>query len=237
MAKMRRPAGSAMCGRIVWVWDTALQQWVQHYDDAPNAEVRHVLEKKRYNVPPASHLPVLVPGPAGDGARVTVARWGFPIPQRPNGVFNTRIESAGDSPLWGPLLGRSHCVFPVSGFYEWRREGGKRATPYFICRRDGRPLALAGLTQVRRVGDRDELCGSIVTCTPNLFMAELHDRMPVILEDDDVPAWLGSSAHAVERLAVPAGDVLARHEVTKDVNSSANDEPRLMEPVRQQRLF
>jgi putative SOS response-associated peptidase YedK len=235
-----------VCGRIVWVWDKVLARWVQHYDDAPSQDVRHVLEKRRYNVPPASHLPVILPRDAASAARgpdrfeVTVARWGFPIPARPNGVFNTRIETAAESPLWRGMLGVTHCVFPATAFYEWKRVNGKRSTPYFIHRKDGAPLALAGLRGSRTVRGRQELCGSIVTCAPNAFMAELHDRMPVVLEADAVASWLRperAGLEAVLDLAVPGGDVLERHEVTRDVNSTANDEPRLVEPVAQRRLF
>lgn len=233
-------AGSKpMCGRIVWVWDAALARWVQHYDDKPSADVQHVLEKRRYNVPPASHLPVLIPTGSGTGTKVEVARWGFPIPARPNGVFNTRIETAAESPMWRGMLGKTHCVFPATGFYEWKRTKGRRSMPYFIHRKDGEPLAFAGLHGWREVAGRRERCGSIVTCAPNPFMAELHDRMPVILERAGVDAWLRPEAglDAALDLAVPAGDVLTRHEVTTDVNSTANDEPRLMEPVAQRRLF
>ncbi|MGQ0535987.1 MAG: SOS response-associated peptidase [Methanobacteriota archaeon] len=228
-----------MCGRVVWVWDPETGELIRRYDDRAydDPEIRRVLEKMRYNVPPASHLPVILGG--REGAKVAVARWGFPIPDRPNGVFNTKIETARESPLWAGLIGRTHCVFPVKGFYEWRRSG-RIQTPYFIHRKDGKPMLLAGLYGKRRLDGDEALSASVVTCPPNALVATLHDRMPVVLEEAEAGRWLHPETlgpGGVEGLADPAGDVLAMHEVTTDVNSTENDEPRLIEPIRTKAWF
>src|SRR5205085_793248 len=103
----------------------------------------HVVEKQRYNVPPSSFLPFLL-GHRDGGAEVVVAHWGFPIPQRPGGVFNTRIETASGSPMWRSMLGHSHGLLVAKGFYEWDHNGPQR-TPYFIHRADGEPMLMAAL--------------------------------------------------------------------------------------------
>lgn len=228
-----------MCGRIVWVWDKKLQMFVKRWLDDPieQEELKRVVEKKRYNVPPASHLPFLRADREGK-VGLQVARWGFPIPQRPNGVFNTKIESAYDSPMWRGLIGKQHAVLTVNGFYEWKRDR-KRKTPYLVTRADEEPMALAALTGLRNIDGEPRLCASVVTCEPNAFMAELHDRMPVILEANDVDDWLHPSGEKAQvlQLAVPAGDVLHKHQVTDRVNSTENDDPELIEPVGQKTLF
>lgn len=224
-----------MCGRIVYVWDPKTKELVKKLVDDwdQDDEVVGVLQKRRYNVPPASHLPV-VSGP--DGARsIEVARWGFPIPQRPNGVFNTRMDRAFESAMWSTLIGKSHCLFPVKGFYEWRRDG-KRKTPYFIHRADGETMLLAGLIGWRTWKDETLRCASVLTCEPNDLMAKVHDRMPVIIETGDAPDWLAAGDVMARRLAVPAGDVLAMHQVSDDVNSTDNDRPDLPEPIGQATL-
>lgn len=225
-----------MCGRVVYVWDAKTGRLIAKYDDGAldDPKRRHVLEKKRYNVPPASHLPFIV---GRNGAtRVEVARWGFPIPKRPNGVFNTRIETAAESPMWKGLLGKSHALLAARGFYEWRHDG--REEPYFLHRSDGEPMLLAALVGVRRVEGNARLCASIVTCGPNPLVAALHDRMPVIVEEADAEGWLHPEADNWLDLARPAADgTLAMHEVSPDVNSTKNDRPDLAEPVaEQQRL-
>lgn len=222
-----------MCGRIVWVWDAVTGQLLRKIVNAPemDPQVNHVLHKMRYNVPPASHLPVI----DGRGQpQMAVARWGFPIPQRPNGVFNTRIETALESPMWRGLVGRSHCLWPVAGFYEWRR--GKHKTPFYVYRSDGQPMLIAGVIQDRAWQGETKTFGSMLTCAPNEWMATVHDRMPVIIEPAAAHAWLGADANAALDLAVPAGDVLSMHQVGPDVGDTKNDRPDLMEPVEQQGL-
>ena len=70
---------------------------------------------------------------------------------------------------------------PADAFYEWKVvEGGKQ--PYAIARQDGQPMAFAGLWESFRWPDETVTRSfTILTTTPNAEMAELHDRMPVIL--------------------------------------------------------
>lgn len=219
-----------MCGRVVWVWDAATGELVAKYVDPAqlDPETVQIMEKNRYNVPPASHLPFIT-GEA-DAEEVRIARWGVPIPKRPNGVFNTRIEGAYESPMWRAMIGRYHGLLPVKGFYEWRR--GDKA-PHFIQRADGQPMLLAAILGRRPVESEPQLCASIITCEPNETVARLHDRMPVIIEPDDAQDWLHPQTlgqEGVLRLARPAGDVLTMHRVTRDVNNTRNDRPDLIEP-------
>ncbi|MGB1585636.1 MAG: SOS response-associated peptidase [Thermoplasmatota archaeon] len=223
-----------MCGRVVWIWDPVTGKLLRKLVDDPEQDpaVAHVLHKERFNVPPASHLPV-VDG-RGEPA-MAVARWGFPIPKRPNGVFNTRIETAAESPMWRGLLGTSHCLFPVKGFYEWRRSG-KQRIPYYIQRKDGQPLLLAGLIQERTWDGERKNVASILTCAPNPLMDPVHDRMPVIIETAQAGDWLAADAQTAFDLAVPAADVLQMHQVGPDVGDTKNDHPGLMEPIERQGL-
>ncbi len=217
-----------MCGRIVYVWDPLTKQLVQKLvDDVDFPEgVQHVLQKQRYNVPPASHLPVIARD--GDHTTVTVARWGFPIAKRPNGVFNTRIETAFESPMWRGLIGSRNCLFPVKGFYEWSQD--KRHAPHFVSRADGQPMLLGGIMGERTWDGESLRCASIVTCGPNELLQNVHDRMPVIIEESDAKTWLHGGAEATLELAGPAGDVLQMHEVGAVVGNAANDGPELIEP-------
>lgn len=220
-----------MCGRIVWVWDDATGKLVKKIDEGAldDAKIRHILEKERYNIPPSSHLPVFAWHE--DHAKVEIVRWGFPIPARPNGVFNTRIETAAESSMWRGMFGKSHCVFPVKGFYEWNQKGTKRA--HFIQRKDGQPMLLAGVLGRRDVQGESELCASIITCKPNALLARVHDRMPVILEVTDLTKWLAATGvEAALDLTVPAGDVLTMHVVSSEANSTQNDGPHLIKPIQ-----
>ena len=147
-----------------------------------------------FNVAPTDEATVVVQREARRA--VTGYRWGL-IPHWATDakvgsrMFNARAETLTTSPAFRDAFRRKRCLVPVDSFYEWRREGTIRQ-PYRVVRRDGRPLALAGLwagwhdpaTQtVRRTF-------AIVTTSPNKALADLHDRMPVIVLQDAWDRWL-----------------------------------------------
>lgn len=92
------------------------------------------------------------------------------------------------------------------------------------CPVDGLPITIAGLWdswQDRSTGERIKSATMIIT-EPNAFVAEVHDRMPVILEERDFEPWLAGVA-GTEILRPATNDVLQRWPVSKRVNSSRAD--------------
>ena len=97
-----------------------------------------------------------------------------------------------DKPSFRAAFRSRRCIVPASGFYEWQRQGSGPKQPHLIRRKDGEPLGLAGLWESwhdRASSEAVETC-TIITCAPNELMAELHDRMPVILDPADYDRWL-----------------------------------------------
>jgi putative SOS response-associated peptidase YedK len=135
------------------------------------------------------------------------------------------------------------CLVVVDGFYEWRVPDPtepKRKVPYYFRRADGRPLTFAGLYETwwdkSRSTDPDpetllRTC-TIITTDAGADMVEVHNRMPVILDDDAFDAWLdpgGRDRDALRALLVPApGGTLVRHPVSTEVNSPRHDGPQLL---------
>ena len=126
-------------------------------------------------------------------------------------MFNARAETITTSPAFRDAFVRKRCLVPVDSFYEWKREGTVRQ-PYRVVRRDGRPLALAGLW----AGWRDPATETvrrtftIVTTTPNEALADLHDRMPVVISEDAWDRWLDprpADPSRAPRAARPERDV------------------------------
>jgi putative SOS response-associated peptidase YedK len=109
-------------------------------------------------------------------------------------------------------LTQRRCLVPADAFYEWRAmKDGKQ--PYVIARRDGQPMAFAGLWEGWRAPDGNVLrtyTTIIITTAANTTMAELHDRMPVILEAADWPTWLGEYGGNIAALLRPAGENVLR---------------------------
>ena len=123
----------------------------------------------------------------------------------------------------GALAAR-RCLVPADAFYEWKTlADGKQ--PYAIARQDGTPIAFAGLWEGWR-GPDGEIIRSfvILTTSANAPMRELHERLPVILEPGDWPAWLGETdGDPATLLHASADDVLRFWPVGRAVNSVKNN--------------
>ncbi len=151
-------------------------------------------------------------------------------------MFNARAETLTTSPAFREAFKRRRCLVPVDSFYEWKREGTVRQ-PYRVLRTDRRPLALAGLW----AGWKDPATETvrrtftIVTTTPNAALRDLHDRMPVVVEEDAWDRWLGTeAADPGELLGLLLPDervALEIYPVVRDVNDVRRDGPALIEPL------
>jgi putative SOS response-associated peptidase YedK len=140
----------------------------------------------RFNIAPTQPVPIV--RRAVDGGRELVVRWGL-IPGWAkdaavrNRLINARAEGIGDKPAFRAAFRSRRCIVPATGFYKWKRDGRGPKRPFVIRRMDREPMGLAGLWESWRdpgTGEAVESC-AMVTCPPNELMAELHDRMPVIL--------------------------------------------------------
>ncbi len=193
----------------------------------------------RFNVAPTDDALVVVQ--REDRRAITAYRWGL-VPhwakdlKTGSRMFNARAETLTTSPAFRDAFKRRRCLVPVDSFYEWKREGTLRQ-PYNVAREDGRPLALAGLW----AGWRDPATETvrrtfaIVTTTPNDAMADLHDRMPVLVPDDRWDRWLdptGEDPSELLAMLEPSDEIALRiYAVNRDVNDVRREGPELVEPL------
>lgn len=130
------------------------------------------------------------------------------------------------------------CLVPASLFFEWRKGANpKEKQPFAIGLRDGTPMSFAGLWEWWRdpVSSEEYETYTIITTGPNALMAQLHDRMPVILAPEDWPAWLGEVETTPEqRLALlrpyPA-DQMTAWPVSPRVGNVRNNDADLIVPI------
>jgi putative SOS response-associated peptidase YedK len=125
---------------------------------------------------------------------------------------------------------RRRCIVPCDAFYEWQAVAdGKQ--PYAIARADGAPMALAGLWEGWRDAAGEVLrTFTIMTTAANATMAPIHNRMPVILEEEDWRTWLGEVPRdPLELLRPAAEDVLRLWPVGRAVNNVQNNGAVLLE--------
>ncbi|MGC4191771.1 MAG: SOS response-associated peptidase [Thermomicrobiales bacterium] len=194
-----------------------------------------------WNAAPSQVLPVLVESEDEERIDVTgmswglVPRWTKPSEKPKVAPINARSETLAQKPMFRSLVRRNRCIVPANGFYEWKKDtDGKQ--PYYIHLRDEPMMFFAGLYDQATKDDGSPLLSyTIVTTRANDTMADLHDRMPVIVPPDDVEHWLSRSetdVDALDYLLQPAPeDAIDMHPVSKAVNSPANDTPDLIEPL------
>lgn len=160
----------------------------------PPADIREVR--------PTDDALVLRRHPQTGALHLSRLRWGL-VPvwaqdtSRAARLINARSESVTETASFRDAWRKGRrCIVPAEGFYEWVRRAGGGKQPMFFFARDGAPehppLALAGLWE----GWKDPETGewlrtfTILTCAPNALIAPMHDRMPVLLEAEDIPAYL-----------------------------------------------
>lgn len=204
----------------------------------------------RFNIAPTQPVAVVRAGRASakqTNRDLAWLRWGL-VPRWAkdlsigNRMINARAESVMDKPAYRSAYRERRCLIVADGFYEWKKEG-RAKQPYFLRLRDERPFAFAGLWETWKSPD-DALVESCVLLTtdPNPLVAEIHDRMPLILQPDDYDRWLDPALRETESLRALfrpyAGEEMVAFPVAAYVNSPTHDDPRCIEPLTQDgRLF
>jgi putative SOS response-associated peptidase YedK len=151
-------------------------------------------------------------------------------------MFNARAETLTSSPAFREAFRRRRCLVPVDAFYEWKREGSLRQ-PYLVTQADGRPLALAGLWAGWHDPSTDAVrrTFTIVTTAPNEALADLHDRMPVVVPEDAWARWLTPGVAGTDELLglLEPNEVvdLRIQAVSHLVNDVRQDGPALVQPL------
>ena len=198
---------------------------------------------ERYNIAPSQEILAIRTAPEAGRPEWVMLRWGL-VPfwsKEPGGkrpLINARAEGIETKPPFrGPIRHR-RCIVPASGFYEWRREGSGKQ-PYFVRPAAAEVFALAGIWD-HWEGKQGEVIESvaIITTSANELMRPIHDRMPVILEEEDAAEWIESTTKLEKALAMLGPCSSARmvaYPVSSLVNSARRDGPecvaRLAETV------
>jgi len=220
-----------MCGRYTFTSAPEAMRQLFRYLERPNFP-------PRYNIAPTQPIAIVR---LVEGARhFALVRWGLlpswvKDPKAFSLVINARGESILDKPAFRAAMKRRRCLIPADGFYEWQK-AGDRKRPFFVHARTGTPLAFAGLWETWIGPNGEELeTAAIVTTRANSTLAPIHERMPVIVPPEAFDLWLdcinvdATTAAALIRSA--PDDLLEAYEISTAVNRTANDDPKLLEPI------
>ncbi len=200
--------------------------------------------RPRYNVLPSQSIAVV--RAEEEGRRLSMLRWGL-IPGWSRDaslgarLINARSETAASKPAFRRAFAHRRCLVPADGYFEWRGPRGAKQ-PYFIRRKDGGLSAFAGLWErwsvpagAKMTGTLSELrpgdtieSVAILTTEANELLAQIHPRMPVILDPDAFDPWLNGKSVA---LGPYSSAKMNAYPVSTLVNRPSNDDPRSVEPI------
>jgi putative SOS response-associated peptidase YedK len=243
-----------MCGRYVSVRSN--EDLTDEFDavDATNDE----WAAGDYNVAPTKPVRIVVNRPLRDAdgtpaktptRQLRVVSWGL-IPswakdRKTQGrMFNARAESVATTNAFRRAYAKRRRLVPADGWYEWQlTDDGKQ--PIYMTPEDGHPLAFAGLYEFWGESGQTVTTCTIITAAAEGPLAEVHDRMPLLLPRRAWDRWLDPGVQDPADLLTAwdeaAGEHLELRPVTPLVNKVDNNGPELVERAEPQpeaqRLF
>jgi putative SOS response-associated peptidase YedK len=181
----------------------------------------------RYNIAPTQYVAAVRNDSEGERELVQL-RWGLvPFwakdPSIGNRMINARAETVAEKPSYRNAYKHRRCLVLADGFYEWQRHGDSKV-PYFISLASGQPFALAGLWEnwTDKESGESLQTTTLITTDANPFMAQLHHRMPVILEANTATDWLAGSTELLDDVASITPPLQA-WPVDRRVNNARNE--------------
>ncbi|WNF38980.1 SOS response-associated peptidase [Bacillaceae bacterium IKA-2] len=196
------------------------------------------LYEKSYNVSPSHHILSVIN--SGLERRAGLLRWGL-IPSWSKDekigykMINARAETIDEKPSFKHAFMKRRCLIIADGFYEWKRQSGTKQ-PMRITLRNQQLFAMAGLWEKWQAPDGNSIYScTVITTKPNELVADIHDRMPVILRKQDEQLWLNRNIEDVKLLK----DVLQPYNtndmeaypVSSLVNTPKNNSIELIAPL------
>jgi len=212
-----------MCGRFAYFGNGIFGYESLHLPSPPLIE--------RYNIAPSQDILVIRTSLISGQAEWAMLHWGL-VPfwskesKTKHILINARAEGIETKPSFRSPFRHRRCVVPASGFYEWMHRDGKQ--PYFIRpARDDNYFAMAGIWEHWQ-GRNGEVVNSVavITTAANKVMAPIHDRMPAILDENNIPEWLDPESDrklVAEMLKPCPGEWLEAYPVDAYVNNPRHD--------------
>jgi putative SOS response-associated peptidase YedK len=145
-----------------------------------------------------------------------------------------KCETVRTLPSFREAYRKRRCVLPVDGFFEWKAIKGQKAKqPYAIAMKDGSPFGIGGLWENWKDPTSSEWVRTfaIITTDANELVAEIHDRMPLILASGDYTRWLSDEPNPRDLMRPFPAEPMRMWPISTMVNKPENDDPSIVEPI------
>jgi putative SOS response-associated peptidase YedK len=126
-------------------------------------------------------------------------KWGIKFSQSSPLIFNSRIETIIEKKFWMDSFNRNRCLVPMTAFYEWKKEGGKKI-PYRIFLKTENLFFIPALYYINK---ENIYSASLITTTPNTFIKPIHHRMPVIFTYRNSVSFLTNTVDQNLKMCIP----------------------------------
>ena len=146
------------------------------------------------DIRPTDVAPVI--GQSEYGLELSMCRWGYPMTKEKNLIINARVETVMDKPSFQNGILYHRLLIPADGFYEWNSQKEKST----FSRSDSSVLYMAGFCD----WFENERRFVILTTAANDSMKKTHDRMPLILEREQIADWFDNSKMSALLYQTPA---------------------------------
>ncbi len=220
-----------MCGRYSFAPELKIVN--EHYDITINDGNL----ESNYNCAPSQKLPVISNDSSGELNRYVWGLIPFWAKDKTIGykMINARGETLAEKPAFRNAFKSRRCLVIADAFYEWKKiTGSKEKIPYRIFLSKQPVFSMAGIWETWKNPEGEIIRSfSIVTISPNELMAEIHDRMPVILSKEDEKIWLESNdPEILKKLIKPfPAKLMDAYRISTLVNSPKNNRSEIIAPI------
>jgi putative SOS response-associated peptidase YedK len=219
-----------MCGRYSLEFD---EEFYKRYRLVNKLQV-----KTSYNITPGQIMPVII---AQSPNSMSFMLWGL-IPiweekkDKPSGLINIRSDTVLNRTWAYKYIQFQRCLVPTTGFFEWKRTNNVKQ-PYYFYLKNKKYFSFAGIYSEWKNPKNNKVIKSyaIITTFPNTLMQPIHNRMPVILKEEDEDEWLNPDLIEVEKikefLKPYSTNNLETYTISTRINNPAFNNKELLKPL------
>lgn len=195
--------------------------------------------KPNYNIVPTSQIPIIV---NFNKPTLVLAYWGL-IPfwakdkKTANKMINARAESLLQKPSFKNLFISKRCLIPSTGFFEWQKNiVTNNKIPYYIKVKNENVFTFAGLWDkwIDKQTGEEIISATIITTQSNEKINQIHNRMPLIIQNDDRDKWLNPNTgiESLLKLLQPLpSELIEFYQISQKVNNPSNNSAEIIQPI------